>query len=102
MPFELWARMGRRNHVLDGAPAVLTDLAMATNFGTQFTITGFVGYNFGCLIASDTLFDSMGGFSGSRYLMKTADFEVLRYVAMATIFGFLYTGCRLVPPGEYD
>jgi len=35
--------MGRRNHVLDDGPAVLRDVAMATNFGTQFTITGFVG-----------------------------------------------------------
>jgi len=30
-----------------------------------------VGYNFGCMIASDTLFDSRGGFSGSSYPMKT-------------------------------
>jgi len=29
----LWARMGPRNHVLDGGPAVLRDVAMATNFG---------------------------------------------------------------------
>jgi len=26
----------------------------------------------------------------------------LRDVAMATIFGFLYMGCTLAPPGEYD
>jgi len=44
---------------------------MATNFGMQFAITGFVGYNFGCMAASDTLFDSVGGFSGSRYPMNT-------------------------------
>jgi len=25
-----------------------------------------MGYNFGCMIASDTLFDSRGGFSGAR------------------------------------
>jgi len=30
-----------------------------------------------------------------------ADFEVLRDVAMATIFGFLM-GCTLAPPEEYD
>jgi len=30
-----------------------------------------MGYNFGCTIASDTLFDSMGGFSGSSYPTKT-------------------------------
>jgi len=57
--------------VLDGGPEVLRDVAMATNFGTQFTITGFVGCNFGCVIASDTMFDSRGGFSGSSYQMKT-------------------------------
>jgi len=34
MPFGLWAwmGMGRRNHLLDGGPAVLRDVAMATNF----------------------------------------------------------------------
>jgi len=46
--------------VLDVGPAELRDVAMATNSGTQFAIfiTGFVGHNFGCVIASDTLFDS--------------------------------------------
>ena len=29
------------------------------------------GYNFGCVIASDTLFDSRGRFSGSSYPMNT-------------------------------
>jgi len=28
--------------VLDGGPLVLRDVAMATSFGTQFSITGFV------------------------------------------------------------
>jgi len=32
----------------------------------------------------------------------TADFEVLRDVTMATIFGFLYMGCTLTLPKEYD
>jgi len=32
----------------------------------------------------------------------TADFEVLRDVAMATIFVFLYMGYTLAPPGEHD
>jgi len=50
---------------------VLRDVAMATNFGTQFAITGFVGYNFGCMIASNTQFDSRGGFSGSSYPINT-------------------------------
>jgi len=48
--------------VLDGGPEVLRDVSMATNFGTQFAVTDFVSYNFGCMIASDTLFDSRGGF----------------------------------------
>jgi len=30
-----------------------------------------MGYNFGCVIASDTLFDSMGVFLGSHYPVKT-------------------------------
>jgi len=71
MPFGSWALMGPTNHVLDGSPEVLRDVAMAISFGTQFAITGFVGYNFGCMTASDTLTDSSGGFSGSSYPMKT-------------------------------
>jgi len=63
--------MGRTYRVSDGSPAVLRDVVMATNFGTQFAITGFVSYNFGCMIASDMLFDSRGGFLGSSYPMKT-------------------------------
>ena len=46
--------------MLDRGPDVLRDIAMATNFGTQFALTGFVGYNFCRMIASDTLFDSSG------------------------------------------
>ena len=38
MLFGLWARMGRRNHLLDGGPAVLRNVAMATNFGTKIAI----------------------------------------------------------------
>ena len=48
MPFGLRDRIGHRNHMLDGGPVVLRD------------------------------------------------------VAMATIFGFLYMGCTLVTPGKYD
>ena len=40
------------------------DVAMATTFCL------LMGCNFGCMIASDTLFDSRGGFSGSSYSMK--------------------------------
>ena len=62
MPFALWARMGPMNHVLGGSLQVLRDVAMATNFGTQFAITVSACYNFGCVVASDTQFDSRGAF----------------------------------------
>jgi len=52
-------------------------VAMATTFCLLLV------YNFGCT-ASDTLFDSRGGFSGSNYPMKTADFEVLKDVTTTT------------------
>ena len=71
MPFGLWARMDPRNHLLHGSLQLLRDAAMAANYGTLFAITGFVGYNFGCIIASDTLFNSRGVFLGSSYPMKT-------------------------------
>jgi len=38
---------------------------MATTFWLS------MDYNFGCMIASDMLFNSRGGFSGSSYPMKT-------------------------------
>jgi len=38
-----------------------------------------MAYNFGCMIASDTLFDSWDGFSGVKLSDEDiADFEVLR------------------------
>jgi len=43
----------------------LRDIVTATIFWLS------LGYNFGCMIASDTLFDSRGGFLGSSYPMKT-------------------------------
>jgi len=62
-----------------------------------------MGYNFGCMTASDMLFASRAWFFGVKlYDEDIADFEVLRDVAMATIFGFLYMGCTLTPSGEYD
>ena len=51
--------------MLDGGPQVLRDVVTATNFSLS------MGYNFGRMIASDTLFDSRGGLSGSSYPMKT-------------------------------
>ena len=51
--------------MIDGGPPVLREVALTTNFGTQFDISGFVGYNFGYMIANDMLFDSRGvGFRG--------------------------------------
>jgi len=63
---------------------------METNFGTQFAIIGFVGYNFGCMIASDTLFDSWWVFGVKLSDENIADFKVLRDVAMAAIFLAFY------------
>jgi len=54
-----------------GSLQVLRDVAVATNFVTRSAINGFVGYNFGCMIASDMMFDSRGGFLGSSYPMNT-------------------------------
>jgi len=51
--------------VLDGGTEVLKDAAMATIFWLS------MGYNFGYMIASVTLLDSRGRFSGSSYPMKT-------------------------------
>ena len=68
--------------MLDGAPQALRDFALATNFWPS------MGYNFGCMIASDMLFDSRGGFYGSSYPTKDiAEVKRLRVVAMATNFG---------------
>ena len=38
MPFGLWAGIDRRSHVLDQVPAVLRDVAMATNLGTKLAL----------------------------------------------------------------
>jgi len=43
----------------------LREVAIAT------TVWLSMGYNFSCMIASDTLFDSRGEFSGTSYPMKT-------------------------------
>jgi len=47
----------------------LRDVAMASTFWLSMS------YNFSCMIASDMLFDSRGGFSGSSYPMKTYRFR---------------------------
>jgi len=56
--------VGRQN--TDTADTLhLRDVAMATPFCLS------MGYNFGCMIATDTLFDSRGAFTRSNYPMKT-------------------------------
>jgi len=57
MLFGLWAQMGSRSHARWG-PEVLRNVTMATSFWLS------LGYNFGRMIASDTLFDSRGRCSG--------------------------------------
>jgi len=69
--------MGPRNRVRWG-PQVLRDVAMATNFWL------LMGYNFGCMIASDMLFDSVFGVKLSDE--STVQIECLRVIAMATFW----------------
>jgi len=58
-----------------------------------------MGYNFGCYKVSDSLFDSRGGFFGVKlYDEDVADFDVLREVVMASVFGFLYMGPNTTEP----
>ena len=59
----------------------LRDIVMATTFWLS------MGYNFGCMIASNMLFDSRSGFLGVKPSDEDiADFDVPRDVATATIF----------------
>jgi len=68
--------------VLDGAPQVLRDFALATNFWPS------MGYNFGCMIAGNMLFDSRGWVLWVKLSDKDiAEIKRLRVVAMATNFG---------------
>jgi len=56
--------VGRQKaHIADTLQLRYVD--METTFGLS------MGYNFSCMIASDTLFDSRGGFSGTSYPMET-------------------------------
>ena len=82
--------VGRQN-------ADIADNPHPRDVATATTLWLLMGYNFGCIIATDTLFDSRRRFFG----VKLSD--VLRDVAMAAIFfGFLYMGCTLAPPGKDD
>ena len=75
---------------------MLRDVAMAANFGTKIAITGFVR-----TIATRRLVME-GVWVVGRQTADIADTLHLMDVAMTTIFGFLYMGCTLAPPGEYD
>jgi len=35
----------KKSCVIDGSPQMLKDVAMATSFGTQFDITGFLAFD---------------------------------------------------------
>ena len=66
---------------------------MATTFWLS------MGYNFGCMAASDMLFASRGWVFGVKLSDEDiVDFEILGDVAMATIFGFLNMGWTLALP----
>ena len=74
----------------------LRGVAMATTFWLS------MDYKFGCVIASDTLFGSRRWAFGVKLSDEDiADFEVLMDVEIVTVFGFVYMGCTLTPPGEY-
>jgi len=45
MLFGLWDQMDPGNQVLLGSPETLRDVAMATNSGMQFAITGFLAFD---------------------------------------------------------
>ena len=83
--------------MLDRGPEMPRDVAMATNLWLS------MGYNFGCIIANDTQFDSRGWVFGVKLSNEEmADFEIQRDVAMATIFCLSVYGGTLAPPGEYN
>jgi len=69
MPSGLWAGIDRRSHVLDGGPAVLRDVVMATNFGTQFAITGFLWPP--CVADADIIFLPCGFFLSSIFFYSS-------------------------------
>ena len=56
--------VGRQN-------ADITDTLQLRDVAMPTTLWLLMGYNFGCMIASDTLFDSWGEFLGSSYPMMT-------------------------------
>ena len=80
MPFGLWPQMVPRNDVLDVGPQVLRCC-----HGAIFWLS--MGYNFGCVIASGTNFDTSLGFRVKLFDENTAEIVCLRVVATATNCG---------------
>jgi len=71
-PREACARWG---------PQVLRDVAMATNFWLS------MGYIFGCMIASDLLFDSRMGFGIKLSVEDITEIDCLRSLPWQPISG---------------
>jgi len=67
---------------------------MATSFWL------LMGYNFRYMIASDTLIDSRGGFSDQAIRWRHGRFRGSK--GRQPFFDFLYMGCTLAPPDEYN
>jgi len=71
MPFGLWARM---ESCVGWGSIGAEGLCHGNQFWDAICynwLWRLMGSNFGCMIASDTQFESRGGFSGSSYPMKT-------------------------------
>jgi len=64
------------DHVCDQVSDLVTWLRLAVRFD---------GWVFGVKLSDEDI----------------ADFEVLKDVAIVTVFGFQYMGCTLTPPGKY-
>ena len=79
--------VGRQNADIADTP-YLRDVAMATTFWLS------MGYNFGCMIASDMLFDSRGWVFGDKLFDEDiAEIECVRVVAIWNHFWLSIMGC---------
>ena len=87
MPFGLWARIDRRSRVRWGSSGA-DGRCHDNQFWDTVCYNWPLGYNFGCMIASDTLFDSRGQVFGVKLSDEDiAEIECLRVVAKATNLG---------------
>ena len=68
--------------MLDGGQRVLRDVAMTTNFWLSMR------YNFGCMIPSDTLFDTRGGFRGQSIPRRHSRARVSNFGTRIAVTGF--------------